>query len=158
MLAAIPVKKNRVNRNTNISSTKCVTRKLKEVSRFSRTKQRKGNVQKSVLHEQSCFLANQKKSVLYVQSCFLANQKKSVLHVQSCCCCCFFFLLIRSIAAVFYRSRCFHSVFDITRFYIYIFFEETINITDSFAFSPGQIYILSLLHNLPNKHAFKVAP
>ena len=100
MLAAIPVKKNRVNRNTNISSTKCVTRKLKEVSRFSRAKQRKGNVQKSVLHEQSCFLANQKKSVLYVQSCFLANQKKSVLHVQSCCCCCFF-LLIRSIAAVF---------------------------------------------------------
>ena len=158
MLAAIPVKKNRVNRNTNISSTKCVTRKLKEVSRFSRTKQRKGNVQKSVLHEQSCFLANQKKSVLYVQSCFLANQKKSVLHVQSCCCCLFFFLLIRSIAAVFYRSRCFHSVLDITRFYIYIFFEETINITDSFAFSPGQIYILSLLHNLPNKHAFKVAP
>ena len=157
MLAAIPVKKNRVNRNTNISSTKCVTRKLKEVSRFSRAKQRKGNVQKSVLHEQSCFLANQKKSVLYVQSCFLANQKKSVLHVQSCCCCCFF-LLIRSIAAVFYRSRCFHSVFDITRFYIYIFFEETINITESFAFSPGQIYILSLLHNLPNKHAFKVAP
>ena len=115
MLAAIPVKKNRVNRNTNISSTKCVTRKLKEVSRFSRAKQRKGNVQKSVLHEQSCFLANQKKSVLYVQSCFLANQKKSVLYVQSCflanqkksvlhvqsCCCCCFFLLIRSIAAVF---------------------------------------------------------
>ena len=165
-------KKSRVNRNTNISSTKCVTRKFKEVSRFSRAKQRKGNVQKSVPHEQSCFLANQKKSVLYVQSCFLANQKKSVLYVQSCflanqkksvlhvqsCCCCFFFLLIRSIAAVFYRSRCFHSVFDITRFYIYIFFEETINITESFAFSPGQIYILSLLHNLPNKHAFKVAP
>ena len=122
--------KNRVNRNTNIYSTKRVTRKLKEVLRFSLAKQRKGTVQKSVLHEQSCFFA---------------NQEKSVLHVQSCCCC---FSLIRSIAAVFYRSCCFHPVFNITRFYIYIFFEETI--------SPGQIYILSLLHNLPNKHAFKL--
>ena len=55
----------------------------------------------------------------------------------------FFFLLIRSTVAVFYRSRYFHPVFSITRFYI--FFEETINIKESFAFSPGQIYILGNL-------------
>ena len=34
----------------NISSIERVNRKLKEVSRFSRAKQRQGNVQKSVLH------------------------------------------------------------------------------------------------------------
>ena len=50
--------KNNVNRNTNISSKKRVNRKLKEVSHFSRAKQRQGNVQKSVLHVQSCFFAN----------------------------------------------------------------------------------------------------
>ena len=53
--------KNRVNRNTNIYSTKRVTRKLKEVLRFSLAKQRKGTVQKSVLHEQSCFFLIRKK-------------------------------------------------------------------------------------------------
>ena len=51
----------------------------------------------------------------------------------------FFFLLIRSIVVVFYRSRCLHPVFSSTRFYIFI--EETIN-KESFAFSPGLIYIL----------------
>ena len=50
--------KNSVNRNTNISSKKKVNRRLKEVSRFSRAKQLQGNVQKSVLHVQSCFFAN----------------------------------------------------------------------------------------------------
>ena len=49
-------KKNIVKRNTNISSIKRVNRKLKEVSRFSRAKQGKRNVKKSVLHVQSCFL------------------------------------------------------------------------------------------------------
>ena len=58
------------------------------------------------------FSANQKKSVLHVQSLFFANQ---------ICCCCFFFN----------RSRCFHLVSSITRFYI--FFEETININSSIA-------------------------
>ena len=75
---------------------------------------------------------------------FFANWKKV-------CCKCkvvvvvsfFFFLLIRSTVAVFYRSRYFHPVFSITRFYI--FFEETINIKEGFAFSPGQIYILGNL-------------
>ena len=50
--------KHRVNRNINISSIKRVNKKLKEVSHFSRAKQRQGNVQKSVLHEQSCFFVN----------------------------------------------------------------------------------------------------
>ena len=52
-----------------------------------------------------------------------------------CCTCKVCFLLIRSVVVVFYRSRCFHLVFRITRFYI--FFEETINIKESFAFSPS---------------------
>ena len=51
--------KKKVNRNTyNISSIKRVTRKFLEVSRCSRAKQRQRNVQKSVLHVQSCFFAN----------------------------------------------------------------------------------------------------
>ena len=37
---------------------KRLNRKLKEVSRFSRAKQRQGNVQESVLQVQSCFFAN----------------------------------------------------------------------------------------------------
>ena len=101
--------------NTDISSLKRVTRKLKEVSSFSRAKQRQGNIQK--------FGARAK--------LFFANKK-----IQVCCTCkVFFFLLIRSIVVVFYRFRCLHLVFSITRFYI--FFEETINIKESFAFSPG---------------------
>ena len=48
MLAATEVKMNN-------SSIKRVTRKLKEVSRFSRVKQRQRNVQKIALHVQSCF-------------------------------------------------------------------------------------------------------
>ena len=70
-----------MNRNTNISSIKRVNRKLKEVSRFSRAKQRQENVQKSVLHVHSC--------VLLI--------RKSVLHLQNC----FFFLQIRSTVVVF---------------------------------------------------------
>ena len=49
----------KVNKNTyDISSIKRVTRKFLEVSRHSRAKQRQRNVQKSVLHVQSCFFAN----------------------------------------------------------------------------------------------------
>ena len=44
------------NRNTNIFSIKRVNRKIKEVWRFSRAKHRQGNVQKSLLNVQSCFL------------------------------------------------------------------------------------------------------
>ena len=49
----------KVNKNTfDISFIKRVTRKLLEVLVFSRAKQRQRNVQKSVLHVQSCFFAN----------------------------------------------------------------------------------------------------
>ena len=41
----------------DISSVKRVTRKFLEVSRCSRAKQLQRNVQKSVLHMESCFLA-----------------------------------------------------------------------------------------------------
>ena len=63
MLAATWVKMSdsgkKVNKNTyDISSIKHVTRKLLEVSRCSRAKQRQRNVQKSVLHVQSCCFAN----------------------------------------------------------------------------------------------------
>ena len=55
----------KVNGSTDISSIKRVTRKLKEVSLFSRVK--------SVLHVQSFFFFLLiRKSVLHVQSCFLA--------------------------------------------------------------------------------------
>ena len=49
--------------NTNISSIKCATRKLKEVPRFSRAKQQQRNAQKSMLHVQISFFANQNKRV-----------------------------------------------------------------------------------------------
>ena len=95
--------KKKVNRNTyNFSSIKRVSRKLLEVSRCSRANQRQRNVQKSVLHVQSCFL------------------------------------LIRPIFVfvfVFYRSRCLHRFFSITRFYI--LFEKATNIKESSTFSPG---------------------
>ena len=63
MLAATKVKmsgsEKKVNKNTyDISSIKRVTKKFLEVSRCSRAKQRQRNVQKSVLHVQSCFFAN----------------------------------------------------------------------------------------------------
>ena len=65
--------KNRVNRSTKISYIKRVNRKLKEVSPFSRAKQRRGNVQKSVLHVQSSFFANEKKKCAARVKLFLAN-------------------------------------------------------------------------------------
>ena len=52
-----PLKK--VNENTyNISAIKSVTKKFLEFSRCSRAKQWQRNVQKIVLHVQSCFFAN----------------------------------------------------------------------------------------------------
>ena len=49
----------KLNDNTyDISSIKRVTKKFLEGSRCSRAKQRQRNVQNSVLHPQSCFLAN----------------------------------------------------------------------------------------------------
>ena len=90
------------------------------------------------------FLLIRNKSVLHVQSFFCQLQKKCAARAK-----CFFFLLIRSIVVVFYRSRCLHRVFRITRFYI--FFEETINVKESFAFSPGLIYILRANHSAYEK-------
>ena len=62
ILAATKVKMSewkKVNNNRyDISSIKRVTRKFLEVSRCSRAKQRQRNVQKGVLHVQSCFFAN----------------------------------------------------------------------------------------------------
>ena len=57
------------------------------------------------------------------------------MYKKVCCTCKVVFLLIRSIVVVFYRSRCFHLVLSITRFCI--LFQKTINIKESFAFSPG---------------------
>ena len=49
----------KVNENTyDISTIKCITKKFLEFSRCSRAKQRQRNVQKSVLHVQSCIFAN----------------------------------------------------------------------------------------------------
>ena len=58
------------------------------------------------------------------------------------CCTCkvAFFLLIRPIF-VFYRSPALPSLLSITRFYIS--FEQTINIVDSLALSPGLTYVLN---------------
>ena len=48
----------KVSENTyDIFPIKRLTKKFVEVSRCSRSKQRQRNVQKSVLHEQSCFFA-----------------------------------------------------------------------------------------------------
>ena len=49
----------KVNEKTyDISSIKRVTKTFLEVSRCSRAKQRQRNVQKNVLHVQSCLFAN----------------------------------------------------------------------------------------------------
>ena len=51
--------KKKVNENTySISFQKRVTKKFLEVSRCNRAKRRQRNVQKSVLHLQSCLFAN----------------------------------------------------------------------------------------------------
>ena len=52
------VKKKLNNNRYDIFSIKHVTRKFLEVSRCGRAKQGQRNVQKSVLHVQSCFYAN----------------------------------------------------------------------------------------------------
>ena len=61
------------------------------------------------------------------------------MYKKVCCTCKVAFLLIRPIV-VFHRSPALPSPLSITGFYI--LFEQTINIIESFAFSPGQIYIL----------------
>ena len=58
----------------------------------------------------------------------------SSIKTVVCCTCKVAFLLIRPIV-VFHRSPALPSPLSITRFYI--LFEQTINIIESFAFSPG---------------------
>ena len=70
--------------------------------------------------------------VVVVQNNGKEMYKKSVLHVQSC------FLLIRPI--VVFSPFSLPSPLSITRFYI--LFRQTLNIIVSFAFSPGEIYII----------------
>ena len=75
--------------------------------------------------------------VVVVQNSGKEMYKKSVLHVQSFSFL-FFVLLIRPI--VVFSPFSLPSPLSITRFYI--LFEQTINIIESFAFSPGLNYIL----------------
>ena len=63
-----------------------------------------------------------------------AKQRQGNVQKKVCCKCKVAFLLFGSIVVVFYRSRCLHLVFSISRFYI---FEETINIKEGFAFNPS---------------------
>ena len=70
--------------------------------------------------------------VVVVQNNGKEMYKKSVLHGQSC------FLLMRPI--VVFSPFSLPSPLSITRFYI--LFKQTLNIIESFAFSPGEIYIL----------------
>ena len=72
------------------------------------------------------------KNFLAVSHCSRAKQRHYTKKV--CCTCKVAFLLIRPIV-VFHRSPALPSPLSITRFYI--LFEQTINIIESFAFSPG---------------------
>ena len=78
---------------------------------------------------ESCFFANKKQKCAARAKFFLLIRKKVCSTCKVC------FLLIRSIVVVFYRFRCFHPVFNIIR--LYIFFEETMSIKESLAFSRG---------------------
>ena len=73
-----------------------------------------------------------------------------------CCTCKVLFFANKVCCCCSCRSRCFHLVFSITRFYIFI--EETINIKESFAFSPGKIYILRVNHSAHEKKMKKKRP
>ena len=96
------------NNRYDISYIKRVTRKFLEVSRCGRAKQRQRNVQEKCAARAKYFFV-----CLFV--------------------CLFFFLLIRPIAV--FSPFSLPSPLGITRFYI--LFEQTINIIESIAFSPG---------------------
>ena len=74
------------------------------------------------------------KKVLEVSRCGCAKQRQRNIQKKVCCTCKVAFLLITPIV-VFHRSPALPSPLSITRFYI--LFEQTINIIESFAFSPG---------------------
>ena len=71
---------------------------------------------------------------LEVSSCSHAKQRQRNVPKKVCCQAKLLVLLIRSIV-VFHHSPALASLLTITRFYI--LFEQTINIMESFAFSPG---------------------
>ena len=71
-----------------------------------------------------------------VSRCSRAKQVQR--NVQMCCACKVAFSLIRPIV-VFHRSPALPSPLSITRFYI--LFEQTLNIIESYALSPGNVYI-----------------
>ena len=60
------------------------------------------------------------------------------MYKKGWCTCKVAFLLIRHIVFVFHRSPALPSPLSITRVYIY-FFEQTMSIIESFAFSPGRL-------------------
>ena len=77
-----------------------------------------------------------------VSRCSSAKQRQRNVQKKCAARAKLLFLLIRSIV-VFHRSRALPSPLSITRFYI--LFEQTIKIiSESFAFSPGKIYTLTL--------------
>ena len=87
------------------------------------------------VNENTCEISSKKrvtKKFLEVSSCSCAKlrlRKKKV-----CCTCKVPFLLISPIV-VFHRSPASPSLPSITRFYV--FFEQNLNVVESFAFSPG---------------------
>ena len=73
------------------------------------------------------------KKFLEVRVVVVQNNGKD-MYKKGCCTCKIVFLLIRPIV-VFHRSPALPSPLSTTRFYI--LFEQTINVIESFAFSPG---------------------
>ena len=74
------------------------------------------------------------KKFLEVLHCSHAKQQQRNIQNKCAACAKLFFLLIRPLA-IFHRSLALPSPLSITQFYI--LFEQTINIIESFAFSPG---------------------
>ena len=90
-----------------------------------------GSEKKSEREHVRHFLHKKVSGSFTLQSC-KTTAKKCTKKV--CCTCKVAFLLIRPIV-VFHRSPALPSPLSITRFYI--LFEQTINIIESFAFSPA---------------------
>ena len=134
----------KVNENTyDIFPQKCVTKTFLEVSRCSRAKQRQRNVQKSVLHVQSC-------------CCFFANNYRLTDFFSCFCWGCLKVVFMQSretqITMVKWTNAGGQTKRANERSFVYcppawrrwrnvkttyILFEPTINIIESFAFSPG---------------------
>ena len=76
---------------------------------------------------------------LEVSRCSRAKQRQKKKCTKKVCCTCkVAFLLIRPI--VVFQRWSLPSLLSITRFYVLL--EQTTNVIESFAFSPGYIYIL----------------